>query len=264
MTKFVTIHGQLIHYRDEGKRAGPPLVFINSLGTDLRIWDDVVPHLVADYRIIRYDKRGHGLSDCPTAPYTIHALAEDLAGLLDHLAIQQASIVGISVGGMIAMDFAANYPDLVAKLTLCDTAPKIGTPAMWNERIETLRAKGMTHLGEAILARWFAPRFAIEQPDAYRGYYHMLTRTPVAGYTGTCEAIRGADLWPVVQQLTMPTLVFCGAEDLATPPDGATQLAAAIPNATCQIISDAAHLPCIEQPVVMATALERFLKGHIS
>ena len=206
---FTTANGQLLHYSDEGKSdedeaTGPPLVFINSLGTDLRIWRAVAHHFSDTYRLIRYDKRGHGLSDCPAPPYTIGHHADDLAGLLDALQIDRAILIGISVGGMIAIGSAVNHPERVEKLVLCDTAPKIGTPKMWDERIGTLRANGMAHLGEAILSRWFAPRFAIEQPDVYRGYSHMLTRTPVDGYTGTCEAIRDADLWPDVGKILAP------------------------------------------------------------
>lgn len=257
---FTTINGTLLHYRDEGEAKGLPLVFINSLGTDLRIWDAIVPHFSANHRLVRYDKRGHGLSDCPSPPYTLHQHTADLAGLMDALQVNQAIFVGISVGGMIAMDFAIHHPHRVGKLVLCDTAPRIGTPEMWNERVNTLRAHGMAHLGETILARWFAPSFAAEQPDAYRGYGNMLTRTPIDGYTGTCEAIRDADLWPHVGRIEAPTLVLCGAEDLATPPAQAQKLAHTLPNATYTILESAAHLPCIEQPQALAAAIDAFLK----
>lgn len=257
--KFTHANNIVLHYTDEGQRSGPALVFINSLGTDLRIWDGVVPRFASRYRIIRHDKRGHGLSDCPPTPYSIRQHAQDLGDLLEQLGVERVTLVGISVGGMIAMDFAASHPDRVSRLVLCDTAPKIGTAEMWNERIGALRAHGMDHLGDAILSRWFAPSFIQNQPDAARGYYHMLTRTPVDGYTGTCEAIRDVDLWPSVAQIQAPTLILCGAEDLATTPDGAARLATAIPNANYHIIDDAAHLPCIEQPAILASLIDSFL-----
>ena len=262
---FITVNGLLLHYRDEGRQDEsnvnhPPLVFINSLGTDLRIWDAVVPHFATEQRIIRYDKRGHGLSDCPAPPYTIRQHMQDLVGLLDALPVEEVILVGISVGGMIALDFAAQHPARVQRLILCDTAPKIGTSEMWNQRIETLRTKGMTHLAETILSRWFVPRFATKQPSAYRGYYNMLTRMPVDGYTGTCQAIRDTDLWADTAKVQVPTLLLCGEEDLATPPQVTIQLAEAMPNATYRIIADAAHLPCIEQPAAMAAEIVRFLE----
>lgn len=258
--KFIRANGIVLHYKEEGNPAGTPLVFINSLGTDFRTWDDIVPHFAANYRIIRHDKRGHGSSDCPPPPYTIRDHAADLAGLLDALHVEQAILVGISVGGMIALEFAATSPERVQRLVLCDTAPKIGTPEMWAERIGTLSERGMVHLGETILARWFAPDFESTHPAAYHGYYNMLTRTPLDGYTGVCEAIRDADLWPHVDKIDMQTLVLCGAEDMATTPEMAQQLAAALPNATCEIIAGAGHLPCIEQPDVMAAKIATFLK----
>ena len=257
--RFITVNEQLLHFRDEGNPDGTPLVFINSLGTDLRIWDAVAPHFAANHRLIRYDKRGHGLSDCPAPPYTIRQHATDLAELLNVLHVERVCLVGISVGGMIAMDFAMQHPQWVEKLVLCDTAPQIGTSVMWTARIEALHVHGLPNLGEPILSRWFSPEFAADQPDAYRGYYHMLTRTPADGYVGTCEAIRNADLWPDVANIQASTLVLCGAEDLATPPAQAQQLAAALPNATYTVIDGAAHLPCIEQPEVMAAAIADFL-----
>lgn len=256
---FATIAGITLHYTHEGVPGGFPLVFINSLGTDLRIWDRMVPNFAGRYPVIRYDKRGHGLSDCPPAPYSIRDHAADLAGLLDSLDVPQAILVGISVGGMIALAFAARWPKRVQSLVLSDTAPKIGTAAMWNKRITTLRQRGMAALSESILSRWFVPSFAARAPAAYRGYANMLTRTPVAGYTGTCEAIRDADLTEATRTITAPTLVLCGAEDLATPPHLVSGLCELMPHAAYQEIPDAAHLPCIEQPDVMAAHITHFL-----
>ncbi len=257
---FITLqHDITIHYTCEGIRNGFPLVFINSLGTDLRIWDQIVPSFKDSYQIIRYDKRGHGLSDCPPPPYTIRKHATDLAHLLDYLAVKQAILVGISVGGMIALDFAAAWPTRVRSLILSDTGAKIGTAVMWDERITTLRQHGMNHLKEAILSRWFAPSFRKNEPASYRGYGNMLTRTPVTGYTGTCEAIRDADLTKAAQATTIPTLLLCGTEDLATPPALVRNLYELMPNASYQEITGAAHLPCIEQPDIMTAQIKQLL-----
>ena len=155
---FMIENSLTIHYTLEGKRAGIPLVFINALGTDLRIWDGVVPHFTDHCPVLRFDQRGHGLSDCPPAPYSIHDFSADLRGLLDQLEVSQAVVVSISVGGMIALDFAACWPGRVHSLILCDTAPVIGTADLWNDRIDRLREHGMDFMAEAILARWFALR----------------------------------------------------------------------------------------------------------
>ena len=152
-------NGLTTHFTLDGTREGIPLVFINALGTDLRIWDGVVPHLTDRCPILRFDKRGHGLSDCPPTPYSIHDFSTDLIGLLDQLEISQGILVGISVGGMIALDFAACWPERVHSMVLCDTAPVIGTADLWNDRIDRLHENGMQSMAEAILARWFCPCF---------------------------------------------------------------------------------------------------------
>lgn len=257
--KFATISGLTTHYREEGDQNGPPLVFINSLGTDLRSWEAVTPAFSDRFRVVRYDKRGHGLSDCPPAPYSMRDLSTDLVGLFDFLEIERATVIGISVGGMIAIDFAATWPNRVQALVLCDTAPVIGTAELWNERIAALRQHGMAHLAEAILARWFVPGFIEGNTAAYRGYYNMLTRTPVEGYTGTCEAIRDADLTEAAGTIKVPTLVMCGAEDLATSPDLVRGLRNLIPQAQYHEIPGAAHLPCVEQPTETAERIIEFL-----
>jgi 3-oxoadipate enol-lactonase len=142
---------------------------------------------------------------------------------------------------------------------LSDTAAVIGTAVLWNERITTLRQHGMASLYDAILARWFVPAFAEQNPAVYRGCANMLTRMPVEGYTGTCEAIRDADLTEASQTIAAPTLVLCGAEDLATPPQLVHRLCDLMPHTAYQEIAGAAHLPCIEQPDVMAAHIGRFL-----
>lgn len=257
--KFANISGLTIHYQVDGVADGPALVFINSLGTDMRIWDEVVLPFVTRFRIIRYDKRGHGLSDCPVPPYSIRDFSTELIGLLDFLGVGRATIVGISVGGMIAIDFAGAWPERVEKLVLCDTAPVIGTAEMWNERINTLRQNGMSFLSEAIMGRWFAPSFMEVNKVTTRGYTNLVARIPVDGYTGTCEAIRDADLTAVAKSITVPTLILVGAEDPSTPPTLVRGLRDLIPQAHYHEIPEAGHLPCVEKPAETAGLIAEFL-----
>ena len=258
--EFVSANNISLCVQRDGTRTMQPVVFINSLGSDYRIWDDVLSLLSDSYHFIRYDLRGHGLSDCPQAPYSIRDHANDLAGLLHVLNVENPVLVGISVGGMIAMDYAAAYPDTVKALVLMDTFPKIGTEPMWNERINTLREHGMAYLADTILARWFAPTFGEENPTAYQGYRNMLSRIPVTGYTGTCEAIRDADLTERAQTITCPTLVLCGAEDSATPPELVRGLNDILPDARYADITNAGHLPCVENPTDTAAQIHLFLQ----
>jgi 3-oxoadipate enol-lactonase len=260
--QFVTIDGITLHYSVEGVPDRVPLVFINSLGTDFRIWDNVIPHFADRFRIIRYDKRGHGLSDCPPGPYSIRDHSDDLASLLDYLQVNEAIVVGISVGGLIALDYAINHPQQVKGLVLSDTGAKLGTAEYWNERIEAVRTHGLDHLAEPILTRWFAPIFLEQRPAEYQGYSNMLTRTPADGYNGTCAALGAADLREPARTITAQALVLCGAEDLATPPEVGRELAQTLPNARFERIAQAGHLPCIEQPDVMAGKIDQFLREH--
>ncbi|MFN8444267.1 MAG: 3-oxoadipate enol-lactonase [Caldilineaceae bacterium] len=258
---FTQLNGLTLHYQVEGVETGIPLVFINSLGSSLCIWDDVCDQLRPHFRIVRYDKRGHGLSDSPPGPYTIRDHAADLLGLLDHLQVEKAILIGVSVGGMIALEFAATRPQRVGKLVLCDTGAKIGSEQSWNERIAAIQAGGLTSIAAAVLARWFTPAFIQNQPAQHLGYTNMFVRMPAAGYIATCAALRDADLHSIVAAIQTPSLVLCGDQDMSTPPALGQKLAALLPNAHFRMIPNAAHLPSIEQPQYLAETIAQFLTG---
>ncbi|MGH7846772.1 MAG: alpha/beta fold hydrolase [Candidatus Binatia bacterium] len=184
----------------------------------------------------------------------------DLAGLLDRLDVNEAVICGLSIGGMIAQAFAAAHPDRVRALVLCDTGMTIGTPAMWDDRIATVKSGGLSRLVDPSMERWFTQTFRDQQAVEVRGYVNMLLRTPVEGYIGACCAIRGADLREAAHSIGKPTLVLCGDKDIATPPDLGRSLASAIPEAKFHLIKDAAHLLCIERPEPFARILMQFFR----
>jgi 3-oxoadipate enol-lactonase len=250
----------VLHYEDEGPAGAPAVVFANSLGTDLRIWDRVALVLGAGLRLVRYDLRGHGLSEAPTAPYTLDDHVGDLAALMDARGVKNTLIVGLSVGGMIAMALAERRPDLVRALVLSDTAHKIGTREMWEARISAVRHSGMAAIADQMMQRWFAAEFRASRPADLIGYRNMLIRMPVEGYAGTCASIRDADLTDAASRLALPVLCLVGAEDQATPPDLVRSLAALLPGASFDIIPEAGHLPCVEQPDIMAKHIAAFAK----
>ena len=257
---FGLFNHQVLHFRDENPGQASVIVFANSLGTDFRIWDEVTARLGRDFRLLRYDLRGHGLSDAPAAPYAIGDHVEDLIALLEARRIAQPLIVGLSVGGMIAQGLAARRRDLAAALILCDTAHRIGTAEMWNTRIDAIRAHGLPSIADAILERWFSRGFRTTRSTDVAGYRNMLVRTPVEGYVGTCIALRDADLTETVRKLTQPTLCVVGEEDGATPPDLVRSLSQLVPNAGFEIMKNAAHLPCVEQPEQLAARIAAFAK----
>ena len=258
-TRFATIDGVTLHYRLEGRARAPLLVLINALGSDLRIWDDLIVHLAHRYSILRYDKRGHGLSDTPVGPYSMRDHAEDLAGLLAHVEGAEPVLIGVSVGGMIATQFALDRPGAVRALVLCDTAARLGDERYWNERMAGIAKRGLHVAADAILSRWFAPGFAQARPADYRGFRNLLARMPVDGYVATCAALRDTDLRGSVDRIQAPTLVLCGSEDPATPPQQVRAFAESIPGASFALIEGAGHMPSVEQPAAMAQKISSFL-----
>lgn len=254
--QFARLNGVVLHHAIEGPEAAPTLVFSNSLGTDFRIWDRVLAHLDGQYRTVRYDKRGHGLSEVGPEPYSIERHVADLSALLDHLKITRAVVVGLSVGGMIAQGLTDERPDVVAGLVLSDTGHKIGTHDMWDARMAAIQEGGIASLSEAILERWFSARFRAERDEELAGWRAMLTRTPIAGYLGTCAAIRNADFTEVARAISVPTLAICGSEDGATPPDLVRELAELVPGARFELVEGAGHLPCIEFPEIVARLIK--------
>lgn len=255
--------GVVLRFCDDGRRkAKSTLVFANSLGTDMRIWLDVARVFHETMRVVRYDKRGHGMSDAPDAPYTLEDHVDDLDAILDHLNVENAIVVGVSVGGMIAQGLALKSPHRIRGLVLCDTAAKIGTTEAWEERIAAIRAGGLEAIAAGIMERWFSRGFRETCPAELKLWTNHLVRTPVEGYVGTCAALAGADMRDQVGGLDFPTLCVCGDEDGATPPELVQELAAMIPGASYQEVARSGHLPCIEQPAILANAISAFISEN--
>jgi len=252
-----------LHYRIDGDPAGAPIVFANSLGTDLRVWDKVVDRLPAGLRIIRYDKRGHGLSSTPAAPYSMGALVRDAERLLDHLEVRDSVFVGLSIGGMIAQGLAVKRLDQIRALVLSNTAAKIGTAQMWRDRAQAVETGGIEALADSVMERWFSKAFrATAELHLWR---NMLVQQSKDGYAGCSAAIAGTDFYTPTSGLRLPCLGIAGSEDGSTPPDLVRETVDLIPGSQFQLIRRAGHIPCVEQPEAFCTHLNRFLKeiGHI-
>jgi 3-oxoadipate enol-lactonase len=248
-----------LHYRVDGPEDGAPVVFANSLGTDMRLWDQILPLLPTGLRIIRYDKRGHGLSSCPPAPYSMGALITDVERLLDFLEVKNCVFVGLSIGGMIAQGLATKRLDLIRAMVLSNTAAKIGNPEMWAERIAAVEKDGIETLADAVMERWFSADFrAKPELELWR---NMLVRGEDAGYVGCSAAISGTDFYTPTAALRLPLMGIAGAEDGSTPPDLVRETTDLVPGSKFHIIRKAGHLPCVEQPQEYAALLTDFLKG---
>jgi len=251
-----------LHYRLEGDPDGMPIVFANSLGTDFRLWNEIVPRLPSGLRILRFDMRGHGLSSCPEGDYSMDELVEDTARLLQALDISNCLFVGLSIGGLIAQGLASRYPQLLRAMVVSNSAARIGDESMWRERIALLRSDGIEAIADNIMQRWFAQRFREQQALEVTAWRNMLTRTPLAGYIGCCAAIASTDFTAQSAALGLPTLLIAGGEDGSAPPGVVRATADLITGSRFELIEDAGHLPCVEQADEYARILNEFIREN--
>lgn len=261
--RLARVNGVGLHYADSGPEDAPAVVFANSLGTDLRLWDALLPELPGTLRLVRHDKRGHGLSQQTPGPYDIGQLADDAAALIRALGLRDVVFVGLSVGGLIGLSLAARHGDLLRGLVISNSAARIGTAKMWRDRIAAIREGGLAAVAAPTMERWFSPAFRATPEVAL--WQAMLERQPVEGYIAVCEAIAAADLRAAARGLDLPVQLIAGELDGSTPPEVVAETAALIPGARCEVIAGAGHLPCVEAAPRYAAILTRFLKeiGHV-
>jgi len=254
---FIEVRGVATHIAVDGPPGAPAVLLIHSLGASLRIWDAQAERLSRGFRVVRFDLRGHGLSEVAAGRCTIEDLADDALAVLDACGIATAHIAGVSIGGMIAQALAARAPARTASLILCDTALALPPPEMWRTRAATVRAEGVAAIADATLARWVTPAF-LASPRG-RGLRTLLLRTHAEGYAAAAEALGLADLSRSTPELRVPTLVLVGEHDPSTPVAAAEALRDAIPGARLAVIPRAMHLPMVERPDEVNDALLDFL-----
>jgi 3-oxoadipate enol-lactonase len=254
----IEFEGVSIHYELCGPPSAPTLVFSTSLGSDLHMWDKVVPFLEQDFRILRYDTRGHGSSSTPALPWSIEMLAADLIALLNAHSIERAHFCGLSLGGLVGLWLALHSPERINRLVLANTAARIGSREMWETRIATVKSQGMAALARATIDRWFTPRFILHHPDDVETIRSMIEQTSPEGYIGCCGVLRDTDLRPGLSRIQAPCLVIAGTHDPATPPADGRLLESGLRHARYLELA-AAHLSAWEQPEKFAEAVRTFL-----
>lgn len=255
----IAADGTRIHYRVEGRADRPAVLFSHSLGVTLETWDAQVRALAGDFRVLRYDARGHGGSDAPGGLYEMGLLARDALAVLDAEAIDSAHLVGLSMGGMVGMWVGTHAPQRLRKLVLANTTAHIPLRDMWTSRIEAALRDGMDGIAAPTLNRWLGNDFKSAHPEQVEAVIATMRAMSPTGYAGCCGALREADQRETVALIRAPTLVITGSADLATTAAVAEALAAAIPNATSTVIAGAGHLSNIEQPEVFNRCLIDFL-----
>jgi len=255
---MIDADGCPLHVEVEGPAGAPVLMLSNSLGTTLQMWDAKAKVFAEKFRLVRYDRRGHGASGATRGPYSMERLGRDVLAILDALDIEKINWCGLSLGGMVGQWLGANAPERIEKLILSNTTCYYPDPSPWHDRITTIRDKGLAAIVAPNMERWFTPGFRAHAPQTVAHMSEMFLTTSVEGYIGCCEAIAAMDHRAVLPRITAPTLVIAGRHDPATPVAEGEYIRAHIPGASLSII-DAAHIAFVEQPDIYARTVLDFL-----
>ena len=246
-----------LHYRVDGD-AGPWVVFCNSLGTDLHMWDAQVEALSTRFRVLRYDRRGHGQSTAAPGPYTLADLGGDVLALMDALEIERAHFCGLSIGGLVGQWLGIHAPERIERLVVCATAVKIGTAESWNQRIALVQDKGLTPLLDATADRWFTPAFIAANPDVVKDILARFAAVSAEGYAGCCAALAGADLGADIGRITVPVLAISGDNDPVCTPDDLQAIADGVADGR-HLSLPGRHIVNIESAGAFSSALADFM-----
>lgn len=255
---FIDIDDARLHYRLDGPESGPVIVLVNSIATDMRVWDDVAVNLTDTFRILRYDARGQGQSSVAGGSYSLALLVKDLLALLDRLQLEKVHLCGLSLGAMVGMRLATDYPQRIGKLVLCNTAARVGPPESWDARAAAVADNGMEAIRQAVLGRWLSASFVENDKAGVDRILKMSLESPAAGYIGSCAAIRDMDQRESIRSIAAPTMVISGNDDIATTPEDARYIADAIPGAIHVALSGG-HLSNVEQPARLSSEIRQFL-----
>ena len=250
-----------INYKIQGTPNSPVLVFSNSLGSEMMMWDELVPYLLPFFRVVQYDTRGHGKSEITKDAYNIQLLGEDMIALMNTLEVDKFSFCGLSMGGLIGQWLGIHHSDRLNKLILSNTAAKIGTNDGWNARIETISKHGMNQIADAVIKGWFTDNFSQTNPGRLSEIKAMFLRNDVLGYSNCCTAVRDADFSEELGKISTETLVIAGSEDASTTISDGEFLVNHIPNARLKILQ-AKHVSSTEFPAAFAKLLIDFIAGE--
>jgi 3-oxoadipate enol-lactonase len=261
--RFVQAGTVRLHYRLEGN--GPLVALIHGVGGRLEAWDAVAAELQGRFRVLRYDQRGHGLSDKPPGPYTVEQMSGDLAALLDALGIARCHVVGVSLGGMVAQSFALEHARRVEGLVLI--AAVAGRTPEERERVlarlEVVRREQPGAHFRNSLDRWFTPEFQRNHPDRVEAYGAMNRANDPAGYAAAYHVLAHTDLGDLVGAIRAPTLIVTGEFDSGSNPRMARLMHDRIAGSQLVIIPGQRHGLLTETPDRVAQLVADFLTGNL-
>jgi 3-oxoadipate enol-lactonase len=258
-TQSVHVNGVEIAYRFDGPQDGRVILMANSLMANGSMWDWNVSALTDRYRVLRYDKRGHGQTGVVPGPYSIAQLADDAASLLDALKIDKVHFLGLSIGGMIGQQLGARYPERIHSLSLCNTASEMPPRSLWEDRFQIARTQGIAGLVDGTIDRWFTAPFIARAPQDIEKVRQMILATNVEGYISCGSAVRDMAQSTMLLKIKAPTLVLSGRHDPACTVDQGIVLHRLIDGSQMVIIEDAAHLSNIEQPAPFNQTVRTFI-----
>ena len=253
-------NGISLNYEIDGREGAPWLIFSNSLATDLHMWDEQAEQLKGAFRVLRYDQRGHGLTEAPAGRYTFELLMADVVALMDALKIARAHWCGISMGGATGMGLAQRHAGRFDRFIICDT-PGQSTPttaAQWEARIASAQKGGMQAELESTVARWFPPETVKANPPHLDKIRKMILATPVNGFCGGAAALANHDFRPGMREVKRPALYMCGEKDGH---NAATmrKMCEEFPAAKYVELPGAGHISNMDQPAMFTKALRDFL-----
>ena len=214
---MIDADGCLLNVSVDGRQSGPTLMLSNSLGTTLQMWEPQMKALTQVFRVIRYDRRGHGKSGVPPGPYSMERFGRDVLAILDDLNIDKVHWCGLSMGGMVGQWLGANAPERMGKVVLANTACYYPDPTNWHNRIKAVKDGGLAAVADAVIANWFTADFREREPQVTANMKAMMLATPVAGYIACCEALSTLDQRALLPKITCPVLL------LQADPDGPVQ-----------------------------------------
>jgi len=255
---MIDADGCLLNVSVEGRDGGPTLMLSNSLGSTMAMWEPQMKALTQIFRVIRYDRRGHGKSNVPPGPYSMERFGRDVLAILDDLNIAKTHWCGLSMGGMVGQWLGANAPERFGKLVLANTACHYPDPTNWLNRIKAVKEGGIAAVADTVIAGWLTADFREREPQITARMKAMMLASPVEGYLACCEALSTLDQRELLPKIKSPTLVIAGRHDMSTPIAAGEFIRSRIPGASMTIL-DAAHISNVEQPHAFTDAVVGFL-----
>ena len=240
---------------DGGSSAGSrKLVLVHSLAMNAEFWQATADALGAGFDVLAVDCRGHGASEKPDGPYSVELFASDLAAVLDHAGWDRATVGGASMGGCVALTFAALYPGRTAGLVLIDTTAWYGETAIadWEERGQKAVIGGMANMTDFQKTRWFSDDFRVANDAIVEQAIKVFVANDPATYLETCRMLGRCNQSAALSNIMVPCEIIVGEEDYATPIVMAEKMHGAIPGSNLTVIPNARHFTPIEVPDVIA------------